>query len=255
LDTNQLLNSFLFQPERGFYITPDRLGLAYEDMVFQAQDGTGLHGWFIPGRGPAAILFMHGVAGNISHRAENAAALHANLGTHVFLFDYRGYGRSSGEPSEEGTYLDAEAAFETLRKRPDVDPERIILFGHSLGGAVAIELAVRLGKRICGLIVESSFTTGREIAKFLFPVAPRNAIPEFYNSLDKIGRVEAPVLVTHAEQDSLLPLEMGQALYAAAREPKYFYLVPGADHPNIYQIGGRAYFEQLATFINRCTRV
>lgn len=263
MDGTQLINSLFFRPERGFFITPDQLGLAYVDMVFRARDGTGLHGWFVPSgtsdrssRDAVTILFMHGVAGNISHRVENAAALRANLEANVFLFDYRGYGRSGGEPTEEGTYMDAEAAFETVCRRQEVDPERIILFGHSLGGAVAIELAVRLGRRVHGLIVESSFASGREVTRFLVPVMPPrmlgNAIPDLYNSQAKVGRVEAPLLITHGEEDSLLPLAMGEALYQAAREPKFFFPVPGAAHHDVYQAGGPAYYEQLASFVDYC---
>lgn len=258
---DQLLRSWFFRPERGFFVTPDQLGLAYEDVIFRARDGTGLHGWFIP-RSCApnpdqrwvTVLFMHGVAGNISHRAENVAALHANLDAHVFLFDYRGYGRSSGEPSEEGTYLDAEAAFEILCQRSDVDCHRIILFGHSLGGAVAIELAARLGQRVCGLVVESSFTSARDVARLMLPIIPESAVPDSYNSLAKMAQIHAPLLVTHAEEDSLLPPEMGRALYESARDPKSFFIVPGADHADIYQAGGSPYFEVLRGFVHQCAR-
>jgi fermentation-respiration switch protein FrsA (DUF1100 family) len=260
LKVDQLLRSLFFRPERGFFVTPDQFGLAYEDIVFRARDGAGLHGWFIPSHPPAnesqerpvTVLLMHGVGGNISHRAENAAALKANLDLQIFLFDYRGYGRSSGEPSEEGTYLDAEAAFETLCARPEVDPDRIILYGHSLGGAVAIDLAVRLESQIHGLVVENSFTSGRAVARLMLPVMPENAVPEFYNSLLKIGQVRAPVLITHAELDGMLPPAMGRELHAAANEPKTFYLVPGADHSNIHLKGGKAYFQQWRSFISIC---
>jgi pimeloyl-ACP methyl ester carboxylesterase len=258
---DQLLRSWFYRPERGFFVTPDQLGLAYQDVIFRAKDGTGLHGWFIPGGDspgpetrPVTILFMHGVAGNISHRAENAAALRANLNAHVFLFDYRGYGRSSGEPSEEGTYLDAEAAFEVLCQRDDVDWHRIILFGHSLGGAVAVELAARLGERVCGLIVESSFTSARDVARLMLPIIPESAVPDSYNSLAKMAQIRVPLLVTHAEEDSLLPLDMGRSLYEGAGDPKTFYVVPGADHADIYQAGGSAYFDVLRGFAQACAR-
>jgi fermentation-respiration switch protein FrsA (DUF1100 family) len=170
----------------------------------------------------------------------------------VFLFDYRGYGRSSGEPSEEGTYLDAEAAFEVLCQRSDLDPHRIILFGHSLGGAVAIELAARLGERVCGLVVESSFTSARDVARLVFPIVPENAVPDSYNSLARIAQIRVPLLVTHAEEDQLLPPDMGRALFESADDPKTFFLVPGADHSDIYLSGGSPYFDTLRDFVRRC---
>jgi fermentation-respiration switch protein FrsA (DUF1100 family) len=260
LNKDQLLRSFFFQPERGFMMTPDQLGLDHEDIVFRTEDGSGLHGWYISngraGEHPPAqkviILMMHGVAGNISHRVESAAALCRELDANAFLFDYRGYGRSSGEPTEEGTYKDAQAAFYALCRRPEVDPKHIVLFGHSLGGAVAIDLAVHLGSCILGLVVESSFTTGREIARLLLPIVPGNMVPDFYDSQSKIGEVQAPVLITHAEDDELLPTAMGEALFEAARQPKFYYSVPGAGHSDIHRVGGAPYFEQWRRFIDFC---
>jgi fermentation-respiration switch protein FrsA (DUF1100 family) len=243
-------------------ITPEQVDLEYRDFVFRSGEKARLHGWFLSdGRTESqqnesrlSILMMHGVAGNISHRVENAAAFCKALDVNVFLFDYRGYGRSSGEPSEEGTYEDAQAAFETLCQQPEVNPEQVILFGHSLGGAVAIDLAVRLGDRVFGLVVESSFTTGREIARLLLPIVPENVLPDFYDSRTKISEVDAPVLITHAKEDELLPTAMGKALYEAAKEPKFFYSVPGAGHSDIYRAGGAPYFQQWHEFIEFCRR-
>lgn len=245
-------------PERGFFTTPDRFGMHYDDVVFQSADGTGLHGWFLDrheedGVGPLTILFMHGIAGNVSHRIENVAALCRELDARALLFDYRGYGRSSGEPSVEGVVQDAEAALQLLIRRPEVDPSRILLFGHSMGGAIAIELAARQGRQVCGLVVESSFTTGREIAKLFFPLVPANAVPVFFDSETRIKQIEVPVMITHGECDSLLPPSMGRALCRAAPEPRSFFLVPGADHHDVFKKGGVSYFQALSEFIQKCT--
>ena len=161
---------FIYFPVRELFADPAAIGLAHEEVNFVAGDGVSLHGWFVPGRSDVTLLWCHGNGGNISHRLENLLLVHNELGLNVFLFDYRGYGRSDGKPSEQGTYLDAEAALSFLDSRKDILPDRIIYFGSSLGGGVAVELAML--RSPYGLILESTFPSIRYMARLAFPVLP-----------------------------------------------------------------------------------
>ena len=130
--TNLLDRYFLYFPEREIFLTPGNVGLVYEDVFISTSDGVKLHGWFVPGKSDLTLLWFHGNAGNISRRVDNIALLHERLGANIFIIDYRGYGRSEGSPSEQGLYLDAEAAIDYLRSREDVKDDRLVLFGRSL---------------------------------------------------------------------------------------------------------------------------
>ncbi|MEW5723519.1 MAG: alpha/beta hydrolase [Thermodesulfobacteriota bacterium] len=246
-----LAHRLLFHPDPVLYARPDDLGLVFEDVYFPAAgDGTRLHGWFLPaaaGRRPEAfLLFLHGNAGNISHRLENLAGLNA-LGLAVFIFDYRGYGLSQGRPSEKGTFLDARGAWRWLAGRPGVDANRIVFFGRSLGGAVAVDLGLEHRPR--ALILESTFTSVRDMAARHFPLLPHFLVPDMYDSLEKIGRVTAPVLFVHGARDDLVPLSQGRRLYEAHPGPKDFYLVEKAGHNDTFVAGGGAYYRRLLDFI------
>lgn len=238
----------IYLPVRQLVATPAARELTYEDVRFTTADGVQLHGWFVPGPGPATLLWTHGNAGNISHRVDNIAGLHRNVGANVFIFDYRGYGSSGGSPSEHGTYLDAEAALEALRGRPDVDPEQVVYFGRSLGAAVAVELALRHSPR--GLILEGAFTSVPEMARHAYPFLPVWPLLQTrYDSLSKLGRIQVPVLVIHAERDEVVPFEMGRRLFEAAREPKRFFPVRGAHHNDTFIVGGDDYYAAIRTFL------
>jgi fermentation-respiration switch protein FrsA (DUF1100 family) len=189
------------------------------------------------------MLFCHGNAGNVSHRLENVAHL-LRSGFQVLLFDYRGYGHSSGQPSEEGLYEDATAAWTALVERADASTPRII-FGRSLGGAVAVDLATR--EEADGLIIESTFTSIRSLTRLFLPLTLPD-LPVKYDSLSKIGEVSTPLLVVHGERDELVPFADGKALYEAARGIKSWYPIPGAGHNDTYVVGGERYFHRLAAF-------
>jgi fermentation-respiration switch protein FrsA (DUF1100 family) len=277
-----LERSFIYFPERGLIGDPADFGLPFDDVYFTASDGVRLHGWFVPGAGgsveqsnigtelrsesvplfqgssvPAAPggvtwLWCHGNAGNISHRLENLRLLHDELGVAVFIFDYRGYGRSEGSPSEEGTYRDAEGAVDYVLSRPDVQPERTFYFGRSLGAAVAVELATR--RPPFALILESPLPSIAELARHHYPFLPvRGLLRTKYDSLSKIARVRVPLLVLHGDQDEVIPFEAGKKLFEAANEPKRFYTIRGAGHNDTYVVGGREYFRALREFVENPT--
>ena len=168
----------------------------------------------------------------------------------IFIFDYRGYGRSEGSPYEEGTYLDAEAAIALVRTRDDVDPEKIIYFGRSLGCAVAAEMAIKYPPR--ALICESGFTSVRAMTKSIYPFLPglQLLVTTKYDTLSKIARVDVPVMVLHGDRDEIVPFAMSRELFDAAKGPKRFYAIEGAGHNDTYYVGGPAYFEALGEFVD-----
>ncbi len=241
---------FIFHPEKTLVQTPADLGLEYEEVAFSATDGVRLHGWFIPRKGPLTVLWCHGNAGNISHRLDNIRLLHNLVDVHIFIFDYRAYGRSTGQVSEEGTYRDAEGALAYLRSRSDLDSAGIVYFGRSLGSAVAVNLAVK--EPPAGLILESPFLSVREMARIVFPFLPLGPfLRTRYDSLAKITQINCPLLVIHGDQDEIVPYSQGQRLYAAALEPKEFYTIRRAGHNNTYSVGGEEYFAILKRFLNK----
>jgi fermentation-respiration switch protein FrsA (DUF1100 family) len=218
-------------------------------VFFTTRDGVGLNGWFIPHRDAhTALIWFHGNAGNISHRLENIKLLHDKVKIHIFIFDYRGYGRSEGKASEEATYLDAEAAIEYVRKRLAVDGKRIILFGRSLGAAVAVEMALRFESRV--LILETPFASIREMARSVFPLLPiAPLLQTHYDVLDKIRKISTPLLVLHGDRDEIVPFAQGKMVFDAAPEPKKFYTIIGARHNDTYLVGGDPYFAALRDHI------
>lgn len=241
--------AFIYFPARQLSRTPADFGLTFEDVFFTSADGAELHGWFVPGPGQATWFWCHGNAGNISDRVSDIGAFHHKLGVNVFIFDYRGYGRSSGTPSEEGVYRDAEAALAAVRSRADVDPDSVVYFGRSLGAAVAVELATRHQPR--GLVIEGAFASIPAMARHAYPFLPVwPLLRTQYDSLKKIGGIETPLLVIHAERDEVVPFEMGKRIFDAAGEPKSFFVVPGAHHNDTSMVGGESYFRALETFFD-----
>jgi hypothetical protein len=241
----QMLSRFIYYPDPNWMLTPSRLGLEAEEVHLAPETGVQLHAWFFSRPDPlASLLFCHGNAGNVSHRLENVFHL-LQTGFQVLLFDYRGYGHSTGQPSEKGLYRDAVSAWTHLVERADTESAPRIIFGRSLGGAVAIELATRV--QADGLIVESTFTSIRTLARLVLPL-PMPELPVKYDSLSKIGQLDMPLLAIHGTRDELIPFADGQALFEAAPEPKAWYPIPGAGHNDTYVTGGEAYFQRLAAF-------
>ncbi len=238
----------VFFPTREVEYTPDQLGLDYEEVYFSTGDGIQLNGWFVPGRTGSTWLCFHGNGGNIGHRVAELVLLHNNLGMNLLIFDYRGYGKSSSIPSEQGTYLDARAALNYLLERPDVDSKRLVYFAHSLGSAVAVELAVAEPPR--GLVLVSPFDSMRAMARIAFPLLPLGWLTkDKYNSLARIGRIRRPLLILHGEKDELVPVAQGERLFKAANEPKTLQIVPDAGHNDILEAGGESYWGALERFI------
>ncbi|UCC23081.1 MAG: alpha/beta hydrolase [Planctomycetota bacterium] len=212
---------FTYSPTREVSYAPDELGLDFENVVFKTGDGVQLSSWFVPAEESGlTVLFCHGNGGNMMHRLDSIDILH-NLGLGCFIFDYRGYGDSEGKPSEEGTYLDAMAAYNWLTKVKNVPANRIIIFGRSLGGSIAAQLA---GKVDAGaLIIESGFTSYVDMGRKFYPYMPVRWFARFsYSTIDYIRKVRCPVLIIHSRNDEIVPFEFGLELYEAANEPKEF---------------------------------
>lgn len=226
----------------GWWQLQSRIGA--EDAWITTRDGIKLHGWFAaPPEAKLATLFLHGNAGNVTHRVQAILAIR-EAGSAVLVLDYRGFGKSEGSPSESGVTLDAEAALAWLQQR-GFPPERVVLHGESLGTAVAVELATRT--RCAGLVLEAPFTSASAVAGAVVPVLGRTLISGF-DSLSRIRRVKAPLLVIHGTRDEIIPFEMGQQLFAAANESKQFWAVEGAGHNDIAESAGAAYAARLKTF-------
>lgn len=241
---------FIFFPERTVSRDPGDRGLDFEDIYFTASDGVRLNGWLVPGRSDTTLVWLHGNAGNIANRVDNIAEVRDALGVNVFIFDYRGYGRSEGTPSEKGTYLDAAAALEYLHSRDDVDPGRLVLFGRSLGCAVAAELASQV--EVQGVVLESPFTSIRAMAKRAYPFLPGigSFVRTRYDTLSKVGSIGAPVMVLHGDRDDIAPFDMGVAVFDAASSPKRFYRIEGAGHNDTFAVGGAPYYRALGEFLD-----
>lgn len=236
-------NSLIFHPQREHVLRPDQIGLDYRDVEFTAADGVRLHGWFLPAQGErvASLLFLHGNAENISTHIASVAWLPA-AGVDVLLFDYRGYGRSAGEPSLDGLHLDFAAALAALRAQPEVDQDRIVIFGQSLGGALAITALADSPEhdQVQALIVEGAFTSYRGLAReklgdvwLTWPLqAPLSlTIDDRYRPIDAIAELAPlPVLVIQGEADIVVPAHHGRDLYAAAGDPKMLWLLPEVGH-------------------------
>lgn len=246
-------SKLIYFPTRELRDTPASAGMAFSDVELRASDGVRLHAWHVPARGPSrgTVIFCHGNAGNIGDRVEEIGPLH-EMGLDILIFDYRGYGRSEGRPTEAGTYLDAEAAWDWLTREKRVPADRIVIFGRSLGGAVAAHLAASRNPR--ALILESTFTSIPDVGAELYPFLPVRLIARFrYATAEYVKSVRCPVLVAHGLEDEMIPCAHGRKIFAAAPEPKEFLEFHGGHNEGWYE-SGIAYTNGLKSFLDKHLR-
>jgi fermentation-respiration switch protein FrsA (DUF1100 family) len=242
-----------FQPERAAAEGVWRVPRNAEEVWFKTSDGVKLYGWFFhsSSQPPAAtVIYFHGNGGNLSYCDWVGASL-SGRGFDVLLFDYRGYGRSEGEPTDErGLYADADAAYDFIVRERGVPAEDVALYGQSLGTAAAIDVASR--NRCGALVVESGLSSASDMAGAIFPWLPRFARGLGKNKLDSVGKIpraRCPVLVGHGDRDEIIPAEQGRKLFEAAPEPKQWRLIEGAGHNDLLIVGGQKYIDSLAEFV------
>ena len=237
----------IFFPRKGIGDTPGSIGLHYEDVYLVTVDKIKIHGWYVlHPDAKGTLLFFHGNAGNISHRIESISIFH-DIGLSVFIIDYRGYGKSDGQPSEHGTYQDARAAWDYLVDERHLHPDEIIVFGRSLGGAVAASLAAKVTP--AAVILESTFTSIKELGKYYYPYLPVSWISRVLYPTDKyITSFNCPVLIIHSHQDELVPVRFGQRLFKYAPEPKMYLSISG-DHNNGFLLSKDAYVNGIKRFL------
>jgi uncharacterized protein len=243
-----LENRFVFHPvsaRKGWRDPPNE---RVRDVELEAA-GARLHGWWCPtegwepGRG--AVVFFHGTGGNLSYRGQSVVRWQQELGASLLLIDYPGYGRSTGRPSEAGCYAAADAAYDWVVEKLGVPPERVVVYGGSLGGAVAIDLASRRPHR--ALVVVSAFTSVRDLAGERHPLVPSAFIQTRFDNLEKIPRCHRPLFLAHGTADRVIPVTHGERLFAAANEPKEFLRMEGYEH---HHTPGPQFYERLRAFLN-----
>jgi uncharacterized protein len=221
-------------------------GLKFEDAWFEAADGTKLHGWYVPCENArAAVLFSHGNGGNLTHREDSLRMLQARVKVSVLIYDYRGYGRSQGRPSEAGILADARAARAWLAAREKLDPRELVMMGESLGGAVAVHLAAREGAR--ALVLQSTFSSLPDVAAYHYPWMPvRLLMRTRLDSRGIIGQYHGLLHQVHGDADTIVPIQCGRRLFEAANEPKQLLVLHGHDHNDYLP---KEYFDALSKFL------
>jgi fermentation-respiration switch protein FrsA (DUF1100 family) len=251
-----LLALFVFQsrlvffpdmPSRTVGPGPDSIGLAFEPVEIVTEDGVKLDAWYVPAQQPrGVVLFFHGNAGNISHRLDSLRIFNA-LNLDTLIFDYRGYGRSEGKVSEQGTYRDGEAAWRYLREKRGIAAAEIVLFGRSLGAAIAAYVASRHTPG--ALLLESGFVSVPDMAAALSPWMPARRLARIkYPTGEYLKAVSCPVLIVHGRDDEIIPFDQGRKLFERAREPKHFLELRGG-HNDGFLVSGRRYLDGLDSFL------
>lgn len=241
-------SQMVYHPQKSISHTPGDVGLTYEDVTFTTEDNVRLHGWYIPAdHARATVLYFHGNAGNISGRLQTIELLHG-LGLNVLIFDYRGYGKSEGRTTEEGTYNDAQAAWNYLISEKNLDDGQIVIMGRSLGGAVASWLAARTDP--VATILESTFTSAADLGAEIYPWLPVHRIMKFdYNTLKNLKQIQSPVFMAHSRDDGVVPYHHGKTLFEAAGDPKTFVELRGSHGSGFWETGEK-YRSALQQFLN-----
>jgi hypothetical protein len=244
------LDRLMYYPHRVMDARPSDFGLEAEEVAFFAADGTPLFGWYFADPASRAILiFLHGNAGNISHRLGMVPLL---LGARadVFLFDYRGYGESGGEPRGEKPLLDARAALETVRSRPESAGRKIVLFGESIGGTMSLILAA--DEAVDGVVTLGAFSSTRDVAREMpFYRVFTPLVPDRYNAREALERMEVPVFFIHGTEDEIIPFSHGKRLLAAAGKEKEHLWVEGGGHNDLFHVAGMEIVSRLSAFLDR----
>ncbi|MFH1768224.1 MAG: alpha/beta hydrolase [Candidatus Omnitrophota bacterium] len=236
----------IFFPSQEIENTPSIFGLKYEDIFIPAPDGIKLNAWFIPSEGSKyTLLFFHGNAGNISTRLDKIQILNS-INTNVFIVDYRGYGLSEGKSNEKNAYTDAEIAYDYLINERKLQPSNIIVYGESLGGAMAVDLAAK--KKIKGIILEGTFSSGTDMGRVIYPFIPRFLFSKILDSIGKIRQIDVPKLVIHSQEDEVVPFKLGKKLFDSADPPKQFVKIHGG-HNSAFLDSQDIYVSAIAAFL------
>ncbi len=236
----------VFFPAKNIESYPHDIGISFEDVYVTTADNIRLNGWFVPSESTTyTILFLHGNGGNISHRLEKLKML-LDCKTNVFLVDYRGYGKSEGHPSERKVYSDAQTFYDYLIQEKHTPPDKIIIYGESLGTAVAIDVASR--NRIKGIILEGAFSSGKDMARKIYPFIPRFFFSNIFDSMSKIKKVKAKKLFIHSKNDEIVPYDLARKLYENALQPKIFVDIIGG-HNTAFIDSQDKYISSIKEFI------
>jgi len=244
------LDRLMYYPSRRIDAVPADFGLEAEEVRFAAADDTPLHGWYFAApESRAVFVFLHGNAGNISHRLGLVHQLQRAKGD-VFLFDYRGYGESGGEPRGESPLLDARAAVDFVRSHPGGEGKKILLFGESIGGAMSLVLAGE--EEVDGVITLAAFSSARDVARDmpLYRVFTP-LVPDRYNALAAVGGLDIPILFIHGTADEIIPFAHGERLFASAGKGKEHFWIEGAGHNDLFQVAGIEIVQRVSTFLDR----
>lgn len=246
-------DKFVYVPDKQLTITPGNASLKYDDVELTAKDGTLLHAWYVNAENPkGVILFCHGNAGNLSDRVDTVKIFH-DLEMDVMIFDYRGYGKSEGSPSEKGTYQDARAAWDYLIRQKEISPDKIIIVGRSMGASVAAELAAE--KESAGTVIESAFISIPEIANDLYPFLPLISVFSKirYPTSDYIKKINSPIMLVHSIDDEIVNIRHGEQNFKDANNPKKFIKLSGS-HNDCYFNCESVYRKAYKNFIQDCIK-